>query len=104
MFIKSLITAIAAIILPIADIRFEYTFSIVAFEVSFLTVYYATRFRFVALVLAVRSAVAVPALGYADPAGLALELALAVALVGGHHGAAQLVTPVITIGYTVTLV
>lgn len=69
-----------------------------------MTVYDTARLRFIAFILAIRGPVTIPAFGNTDPASLALELALTVALVRSDHRTAKLVTTIVTVGDTVTLV
>ena len=69
-----LIRTIPAIVLTVTDKAFVNTFLVFTLEVVGVAVHRAARGGFVGLVLAVRGAVAVPPLGYADLGGAALEL------------------------------
>ena len=102
--LQQLVTPVTAVVLSVADVRLEDALVVVTLEVSLLAPDGPAGLGLVALVLAVRSAVAVPALGDADAALLALELGVLVALVGGEDGTALLVTTVVTVGDPVTLV
>ena len=99
-----LVAPVAAVVLAVADVGVEHALVVGALEVVAGTVDGAAGAGLVAAVLAVGGAVAVPALGHADPALLALELGLRVALVGRQHGAALLVAAVVTVRDAVTLV
>ena len=99
-----LVAPVAAVVLAIADEGAEHALVVVTLEVVAGAGDGAAGVGLVAPVLAVRGTVTVPQLGHADPALLALELGLGVALVGRQHGAALLVTAVVTVRDAVTLV
>jgi hypothetical protein len=102
--LRTLVRTVPTVVRPVADIRLEDAFAIIASEVAGLAVHAATRFRLVRLVLAIRGAVTVPRLGHADPAGTALELLFTVAGVWLQNRAAKLVAAVVAVGDAVALV
>ena len=93
--LNTLVTAVATVILTVADIRLENAFGrvgAVTLEVTLLAVNLATSVRFITGVFTVRCAITVPALWNTDAGALALELLLSVTLVGRNGWTSKLVT------------
>ena len=74
MFLQQLITAVPTVVLPITDVGFEDTLVVVTLEMSLLAPDGSTFLWLVALILTVRSTIAVPTLGHTDTALSTLEL------------------------------
>ena len=100
----ALVTVVTTVILTVTNVRLEHALVIVTLVVVGRAVHGAAGAGLVALVLAVRGPVTIPALGHADPALLTLELGLGVALVGSQHRTALLVTAIVTVRDAVTFI
>ena len=101
---QQLVAPVTSVVLSVADVRLEDALVVVTLEVSLLAPDGPAGVGLVALILAVRSSITVPAFGHANAALLALELRVLVALVGSEDGTALLVTAVVTVRNAVTLV
>ena len=69
-----LVRPVATVVLPVTDVGLEDTLVVVALEVSLLAPDGSTLLWLVALILTIRSAIAVPTLGHTDTAFGALKL------------------------------